>query len=187
MLSIPSAALQIVLMLGLAKSSEYFNERAFHCLIGEIWSLPMFVALLTLPATSHSWARFTLTTMISGYPYFHPVVSAWISENSFSVKKRAITAATYNVIVQMGSVVGSQIYRADDQPYYYRGNKVCISILALTLVVLVAQRPVAGVAQQTEGEGLGCQCRLRTRRSITPMSTRGRRDGNARLEFRFKY
>ena len=41
-------------------------------------------------------------------PYFHPIVSAWISENSFDVKKRAITAATYNVIVQVGSLIGSR-------------------------------------------------------------------------------
>ncbi len=109
MLSIPSAVLQIIIMLLLAKSSEYFDERAFHCLIGEAWCLPLFAALLAIPAYGHSWGRFTLTTMISGYPYFHPILSAWISENSFSVKKRAITAATYNVIVQMGSVVGSQM------------------------------------------------------------------------------
>ena len=186
MLSIPSAALQIVLMLGLAKSSEYFNERAFHCLIGEIWSLPMFVALLTLPATSHSWARFTLTTMISGYPYFHPVVSAWISENSFSVKKRAITAATYNVIVQMGSVVGSQIYRADDQPFYYRGNKVCISILALTLVVLVAQRQWLVLLNKRKARVWDAMSSEDKALYHADLDAR-EEDGNARLEFRFKY
>lgn len=42
-------------------------------------------------------------------PYFHPIVSAWISENSFDVQKRAITAATYNVIVQIGSLIGSRM------------------------------------------------------------------------------
>ena len=41
-------------------------------------------------------------------PYFHPIVSAWISENTFDVQKRAITAATYNVIVQVGSVISSR-------------------------------------------------------------------------------
>lgn len=41
-------------------------------------------------------------------PYFHPIVSAWISENTFDVQKRAITAASYNVIVQVGSVISSR-------------------------------------------------------------------------------
>lgn len=66
MLSIPSAVLQIILMLALAKSSEYFNERTFHCFIGEVWSLPLLAALLALPARGHAWGRFALTTMVSG-------------------------------------------------------------------------------------------------------------------------
>jgi hypothetical protein len=126
MLSIPSAVLQIILMLALAFSSNHFMERTWHCIIGEFWCLPLLVALLTLPAGGHEWGRFTITTMIAGCeyfslssckfqqltlmtdPYFHPIVSAWISENSFDVKKRAITAATYNVIVQVGSVISSR-------------------------------------------------------------------------------
>lgn len=128
MLSIPSAVMQIILMLLLAKSSEYFAERTWHCFFGEFWVLPLLAALLALPSGGRNWSRFTLTTMISGCeypafdsialaratdklgedPYFHPIVSAWISENSFDVKKRAITAATYNVIVQIGSVIGSR-------------------------------------------------------------------------------
>jgi hypothetical protein len=108
MLSIPSAALQIILMLALSTSSEYFSERTFHCMFGEFWTLPLLAALLALPSGGHDWGRFAITTMISGYPYFHPIVSAWISENTFDVKKRAITAATYNVIVQVGSVISSR-------------------------------------------------------------------------------
>jgi hypothetical protein len=101
LLTAPSAALQIITMFTLAYSSEYFNEKAFHCFFGNLWQLPMFVSLLTIPDEGREWGRFTLITMIAGYPYFHPIVSSWISQNSFSVKKRAITAATYNVIVQM--------------------------------------------------------------------------------------
>lgn len=110
MLSIPSAVLQIILMLALSKSSEYFGERTFHSLFGEFWSLPLLAALIALPASGHNWARFAITTLISGYPYFHPIVSAWISENTFDVKKRAITAATYNVVVQIGAVISSREY-----------------------------------------------------------------------------
>lgn len=186
MLSIPSAALQIILMLALAKSSEYFNERAIHCFVGEFWSLPLLAALLSLPAHGHAWGRFTLTTMISGYPYFHPIVGAWISENSFNVKKRALTAATYNVIVQIGSVIGSQIYRQDDSPYYYRGNKVCISICAFALVVVVAQRQWLALLNRRKEhrwERMSVE-----ERAVYQADVRAReKDGNARLEFRFKY
>lgn len=66
MLSIPSAVLQIVLMLALAKSSEFFRERTWHCFIGEFWCMPLLIALLGLPAHGRLWGRFALTTMISG-------------------------------------------------------------------------------------------------------------------------
>lgn len=108
MLSIPSAVLQIILMLALCKSSEIFQERTFHCFFGELWSLPLLAVLICLPNGGYNWPRFTITTLISGYPYFHPIVSAWISENTFDVKKRALTAATYNVVVQIGSVISSR-------------------------------------------------------------------------------
>ena len=101
LLTAPSAALQIVTMLALAFSSEYFKERAFHCLFGELWCIPLFASLLAIPNGGREWGRFSIVTLISGYPYFHPIVSSWISENAFDVRKRAISAATYNVIVQM--------------------------------------------------------------------------------------
>jgi len=69
MLSIPSAVLQIILMLALAYSSNHFSERTLHCFIGEFWCLPLLVALLTLPAGGHEWGRFTITTMIAGCEY----------------------------------------------------------------------------------------------------------------------
>ncbi|KAL4801195.1 major facilitator superfamily domain-containing protein [Aspergillus unguis] len=186
MLSIPSAALQIILMLILSKSSEYFGERTFHCVVGEFWSLPLLATLLGLPDGGYNWGRFTVTTMISGYPYFHPIVSAWISENTFDVKKRAITAATYNVIVQVGSVISSQIYRSWDQPYYYTGNKVLIAICALSLVVFVAQREyLRHLNRQKERrwEELSPEERIDYQADLAERE----KEGNKRLDFRFKY
>ncbi|KAM6534793.1 MFS domain-containing protein [Fusarium falciforme] len=186
LLTAPSAALQIITMLALAYSSEYFNERSFHCLFGEIWSLPLFTALLTLPDEGREWGRFTIITLISGYPYFHPLVSSWISENSFDVKKRAVAAATYNVIVQIGSVIGSQIYRSWDSPYYKNGNKVCISILSLSVVVFLVQRQhLIRLNKKKEAQW----DQMTPEQQIEYQTDKEARevDGNKRLDFRFAY
>ncbi|KAK7424700.1 hypothetical protein QQX98_000277 [Neonectria punicea] len=186
LLTAPSAALQIITMLALAYSSEYFNERSFHCLFGEIWAIPLFTALLTLPDEGREWGRFSIITLISGYPYFHPLVSSWISENSFDVKKRAVAAATYNVIVQMGSVVGNQIYRKWDAPYYKTGNKVCVSILALAIVVFLGQRQwIISLNKKKEQEWE----RLTPEEKVEYQTDKVAReqDGNKRLDFRFAY
>ncbi|GAB7354555.1 hypothetical protein MBLNU459_g5010t1 [Dothideomycetes sp. NU459] len=186
MLSIPSAALQIILMLALAWSSNHFMERTWHCVVGEFWCLPLLAALLALPSGGYNWGRFTITTMISGYPYFHPIVSAWISENTFDVKKRAITAATYNVIVQMGSVISSQIYRKDDSPYYFRGNKVLISICALSLVVFVLQREYLRLLNRRKEKAWKALSPEEQEAYQADQAAR-EADGNKRLDFRFQY
>ncbi|PLB44520.1 MFS transporter [Aspergillus steynii IBT 23096] len=186
MLSIPSAVLQIILMLILSKSSEFFGERTFHCFVGELWTLPLLAALLGLPAHGYNWPRFAITTLISGYPYFHPIVSAWISENTFDVKKRAITAATYNVIVQVGSIISSQIYRDYDKPYYYTGNKVLISICCLSLAVFVTQREFLRYLNRQKDrkwKAMSAEERI----IYQSDQTEREKDGNKRLDFRFKY
>ncbi|EAU34147.1 conserved hypothetical protein [Aspergillus terreus NIH2624] len=186
MLSIPSAVLQIVLMLALTKSSEVFGERTFHCVFGEFWTLPLLAALLGLPDYGYNWPRFAIGTLISGYPYFHPIVSAWISENTFDVKKRAITAATYNVVVQIGAVIASQIYRKYDAPYYYTGNKVLISICALALVTFLVQREALRYMNRQKEKKWGAMS-PEERLVYQADQTAREKEGNKRLDFRFKY
>ncbi|KAL2061446.1 hypothetical protein VTL71DRAFT_7719 [Oculimacula yallundae] len=186
MLTVPSAVLQIFTMLILAFSSDYFQERTFHCIFGEFWILPLLTAALSLPDGGHEWGRYSLITLISGYPYFHPIVSSWISENTFDVKKRAITAATYNVIVQVGSLISSQIYRKGDAPYYKTGNKVLVSLCALSLVTFVAQRQwliVLNKRKEKAWETMTADERSAYQNDIEARE----KDGNKRLDFRFKY
>ncbi|KAK6820759.1 hypothetical protein PG995_003589 [Apiospora arundinis] len=186
MLTAPSAGIQIITMLALAYSSEYFNERAFHCFFGEFWLVPLFTALLTIPDGGRDWERFTLITLVSGYPYFHPIVSSWLSLNSFSVKKRAITAATYNVIVQIGSLIGSQIYRSWDKSYYKTGNKVLISICALSLVTFIVQRQYLAHLNKKKEDAWSAMSSEEKAAYQADQEAR-EKDGNKRLDFRFQY
>lgn len=184
MLTVPSAALQIITMLTLAYSSDYFNERTLHIMFGEFWIMPLLVALLTLPDGGREWSRFSLITLISGYPYFHPLVSSWISENTFDVKKRAITAATYNVIVQIGSLIGSQIYRKYDEPYYKQGNAVLVAICALSLLAMVVQRQVLvhlNKKKEEKWSRMSPQEKAMYQADVVSREA----EGNKRLDFRF--
>ncbi|KAI4801380.1 putative MFS transporter [Aureobasidium sp. EXF-8845] len=186
MLTIPAAVLQIILMLGLAYSSNHFLERTWHCIFGEFFIMPLLIALIALPAGGYNWGRFSISTLISGYPYFHPIVVAWISENTFDVKKRAISAATYNVIVQVGSVVSSQIYRKDDAPYYYRANKVLVAICALSLITFVAQREYLRHLNRRKEREWSAMTKEEQLAYVSDQAER-EKDGNKRLDFRFQY
>lgn len=187
MLTTVSAAAQVITMLILAKSSQRFKERTWHCFFGEFWILPCLIALQTLPDSQKlPWERFALATLISGYPYFHPILSAWISENSFSVKKRALTAATYNVIVQIGSLVGSQIYRADDAPYYHRGNKVLISFCAAALAILLGQNQFLKLLNRRKERVWDSMSEADKAQYLADTKAR-QSEGNKRLDFKFRY
>jgi hypothetical protein len=102
------------------------------------------------------------------------------------VKKRAITAATYNVIVQIGSLIGSQIYRSYDSPYYHQGNKVLISICALALVTFLAQRLYLQILNKRK-ERVWDAMTIEERAAYQNDQESRERDGNRRLDFRFKY
>jgi hypothetical protein len=102
------------------------------------------------------------------------------------VKKRAITAATYNVIVQIGSLIGSQIYRSYDSPYYHQGNKVLVSICALSLVAFLAQRAYLSILNKRK-EGIWDSMSIGERSVYQNDQVARELDGNKRLDFRFKY
>lgn len=185
-LTIPAAVLQIATMLLLAYSSDRLGERALHALVGEAWILPCLAALVALPDGGREWGRFSLITLVSGYPYFHPIVASWISENSFDVKKRAITAATYNVVVQVGSLVGSQVYRSYDGPYYHVGNATLLAICVLSLGAILVQRQV--LVGMNKRKDRAWKAMSPEERAAYQNDTAAReRDGNKRYDFRFVY
>ena len=80
----------------------------------------------------------------------------------------------YNVIVQIGSLISSQIDRKYDGPYYKQGNSVLVAICALSLVTFLAQRQYLVRLNKKKEEKL-YQSDLIAREQ----------DGNKRLDFRF--
>jgi hypothetical protein len=48
-----------------------------------------------------------------------------------------VSAAIYNIMVQLGSIISSNIYTADDAPLYRRGNKVLIGICVFDIFLFI--------------------------------------------------
>lgn len=63
-----------------------------------------------------------------------------VSRNSNSVRLRTVSAALYNMHVQVASIIASNIYRGDDAPLYKRGNSVLLGILSWNLVIYAAAK-----------------------------------------------
>ncbi|KAL5534038.1 hypothetical protein ACEPAG_498 [Sanghuangporus baumii] len=116
LLTIPSTIIGLVTMISAAYFSEIVNSRVLATVVLQFWALPLLIALYTFTEQTSPWVYFVVVTLITGYPYVHPIQVAWASRNSNSVRTRTISASCYNMFVQAGAIVIANLYRDDDKP-----------------------------------------------------------------------
>jgi predicted MFS family arabinose efflux permease len=134
LLTIPYSVFHIITLLLLTQLSERTNERALVSMLQAIWTLPCVIALRFWPgALKDKWATYALTTVLLSYPYCHAILVGWTSKNSNNVGARSVSAAFYNMTVQLGNICANFIYRTDDQPLYHRGNQNLIIVNCLAI------------------------------------------------------
>ncbi|RMZ91489.1 hypothetical protein DV736_g1265, partial [Chaetothyriales sp. CBS 134916] len=183
LLTIPAYVLFIIQLLFWTWFSEKVNQRLLITLIAQIWAFPLLIALVVLPKTfpNSNWVKWTLSTLLVGFPYGHAVVVALTSRNSGTVRTRTVASSLYNMTVQIGSVVSTQIYRAKDAPYYYTGNKVLLGILAFNVVIIIASKAYYSEKNRRRDkiwDGMTREERVHYLRTTKD-------EGNKRLDFRF--
>ncbi|KAI5868104.1 MFS general substrate transporter [Durotheca rogersii] len=135
LLAIPSQFLFAVNLLIVTWVSRRVGERAIVSSSSNIWIFPWVLALVLLPATASPWVRYGVLTGLLSYPYCHAILVGWNAHNSNAVRTRAVSAALYNMFVQSGNIIASNIYREDDQPLYRRGNRVLLGITVFNIAL----------------------------------------------------
>ncbi|KAK5080933.1 hypothetical protein LTR05_008249 [Lithohypha guttulata] len=135
LLTIPSQFLYGTNLLIITWFSERVNERAMVASIANWWFLPFLIALVALGTSASNWVRYALLSGLLSYPYQHAIQVAWNSRNSNSVRTRAVSAALYNMFVQSGNIIASNVYREEDRPFYISGNKVLLGLTCYNLVL----------------------------------------------------
>ncbi|KAI8964143.1 MFS general substrate transporter [Daldinia sp. FL1419] len=135
LLAIPSQFLFAVNLLIVTWISRRVNERSMISSSSNIWIFPWVLALVILPESASPWVRYALLTGLLSYPYCHAILVGWNAKNSNAVRTRAVSAALYNMFVQSGNIIASNIYRDDDQPLYRRGNRVLLGITVFNIVL----------------------------------------------------
>ncbi|KAH7014502.1 major facilitator superfamily domain-containing protein [Microdochium trichocladiopsis] len=136
LLTIPASVMHIITLLALTWLSVKVDQRALVGILQSIWTLPCIIALRFWPGTMvNPWGTFALVTTLLSYPYTHAILVAWTSRNSNNVGNRSVSAALYNMMVQLGNVISNNIYVEADKPLYRKGNTnlLAINILAILL------------------------------------------------------
>ncbi|KZL73584.1 major facilitator superfamily transporter [Colletotrichum tofieldiae] len=135
LLSIPCQVTTTVNMLLLTWFSERINQRALLGGLVQLWLLPCVIALAVIPSDVNRWASYALLIVLLSYPSPHPMQVGWASRNSNTVRTRTVSAAVYNMSVQLQSIISANVYRRDDRPEYRRGNRVLVGIASLNIVI----------------------------------------------------
>ncbi|KAK0655033.1 major facilitator superfamily domain-containing protein [Cercophora newfieldiana] len=136
LLVIPSQLLHIMNMLILTYLSQAINQMSMVAVISQFWAIPFLVWLRFVDTTTVSkWTTWLVMTIFLGSPYAHPIQVGWVSRNSNTVRSRTVGSAMYNMCVQAGSIIASNVYREDDAPEYHRGNSVLLAAVAFNIVL----------------------------------------------------
>ncbi|KAI0756304.1 MFS general substrate transporter [Daedaleopsis nitida] len=133
LLSVPSKVIGLFTLLTFCYLSEIIDSRVGATVLLQIWALPLLVALYNFTEQTSPWVYFVVVTLITGFPYIHPVQVAWASTNSYSVGTRTVSASIYNMCYQADGMISANIYRNDDKPLYKRGNRALIIICAANI------------------------------------------------------
>lgn len=123
---------------------ERLNQRALFGVFSQIWLLACVLGLRLLPANAGRWSTYIVTAVLIGYPYPHPVQVAWCSRISNSVSTRAVSAALYNMAVQLQYIGAANVYREDDRPLYKRGNTILAAVAGVNIVLYLLVKLVCG-------------------------------------------
>ncbi|KAL1594587.1 hypothetical protein SLS60_010348 [Paraconiothyrium brasiliense] len=135
LLSIPAQIGTTINMLIFTYISERINQRSLMGMFVQFWFLPFLVAMAVLPESSSRWSRYALVTVLLSYPSPHPMQVGWCSRNSNTVRTRTVSAALYNMSVQLQAIIYSNIYQDDDKPLYRTGNRVLLGICVLNIFI----------------------------------------------------
>ncbi|KAF8899224.1 major facilitator superfamily domain-containing protein [Infundibulicybe gibba] len=183
LLTIPSTVLGMVLLPLVCYLSEVINSRFITTIVLQLWALPLLIALYTFDSNTSQWVYFAVVSLITGYPYVHPIQVAWASRNSNSVRTRTISASAYNMFVQAGAIVYANIYRSDDKPLYKRGNRVLIAITIMNIVLYIGTYFFYTTINRRR-DAIWNKWSLKERQEYLETT---KDVGNQRLDFRFAY
>ncbi|KAB8072768.1 major facilitator superfamily domain-containing protein [Aspergillus leporis] len=184
LLTIPSSVGHIILLLSLTRLSEYLNERGLTAMLQSVWTLPCVTALRFWSGTmTNAWGTYAIVVTLLSYPYCHAILVGWASKNSNNVGTRTVSAAIYNMCVQLGNIIGNNVYRADDKPKYRRGNTVLFALNILAIVLFLGTK-FYYVSRNRHRERMWASMTEQERQHYLNTTTD---TGSKRLDFRFAH
>lgn len=181
LLSIPVTVFAALNLLIITELTERFHQISIFGLLSQLWSLPLLIVLYTSAGKLPNWGLYAVSFILLGWPSPQAAQVGWCSRLSNSVRTRAVSAALFNITIQLSGIASSNIYRSDDSPQYRRGNSQLIAINVAAIVVYALSK-VYYVARsrwkKKQWDGMDSQEKARYLETTSDL-------GNKRLDFFF--
>lgn len=138
LLTIPPYALATILTVGYALVSERYKRRAPFIMVSALTAIIGYCILLgntdpkKRPGVSYVGTFFAAAGI---YPAVALVLS-WPAMNVSGQTKRATANALQITIGNLGAVIGTQLYRANDTPRYILGHSFALGYLCANIAVV---------------------------------------------------
>lgn len=182
LLSIPPTVFAALNMLWVTYLTERFQSIALFGVLAQLWALPLLIVEYTSAGDLPAWGQYALIFVLLGTPSVHAAQAGWCSRLSNSVRTRAISAAMYNITIQLSGIASSNIYREDDKANHYRrGNKDLIAICVATIVAYA----LAKVYYVTRNKSKITKWEKMSKEEQAEYIAKNENAGNKRLDFLF--
>lgn len=135
LLSIPVTVFAAINLLLVTELAERVHQISIVGLFTQVWSLPFLIILYTSAGSLSNWGLYAVSFVLLGWPSPQAAQVGWCSRLSNAVRTRAVSAAAFNIMIQLSGIASSNIYRSDDSPLYRRGNGQLIAINVANIVV----------------------------------------------------
>ncbi|KUJ08168.1 MFS general substrate transporter [Mollisia scopiformis] len=184
LLVIPSTVLHMITMMALTYGAEIWGELTITSAFGQIWALPFLIYIYLVDITKiNKWKAFGIMSLLLSYPSAHPIQVAWNSRNANAVRSRTVSAALYNMAVQAGGIIASNIYRTDDAPRYKRGDRVLVSLCVTNIALYILTK----IYYVWRNKSRDAKWNAMTEEQRVEYLATTTDEGNKRLDFRFAH
>ncbi|GME23757.1 putative transporter [Neofusicoccum parvum] len=182
LLGIPVTVYAALNMLAVTWLTERVGQIALLGLLAQVWILPLLIVEYTSVDRLSNWGQYAVLFFLLGQPSVHAAQVGWCSRLSNAVRTRALSAALYNITVQLSGIASSNIYRTDDKPLYRRGNRDLIAITVGTIVAYAAAKAYYLWRNKTKKEKWDAMSKEQQQHYLANTTDMG----NKRLDFMFE-
>ncbi|KAJ5976436.1 retrograde regulation protein 2 [Penicillium waksmanii] len=133
----PALTAAIILIL-CTKSSDYFQERGFHCVVSGLVSLIGYIILVSVHPAQIGVMYLAIFLCTAGAYPGTPLGSAWTVENIPNLNARAMTSGIVISIGNCGGLVSSNLYLAKEEPRYLTSLRANISFQAASIAIALS-------------------------------------------------